>query len=133
MMARFFSGKPRLVFFLSYTLLFILAVQAADRDVGANADCKPEYLVQFAIMASAYATKIIGVKNPTVGLLNIGEEETKGSQFAQDVHALLREQVGDLGAEAAFPYVSLLFTSDALPGGTHELSNGSKTLTYTAD
>ena len=39
----------------------------------------------------------------------------------------------DLNAEAAFPYVSLLFTSDALPGGTHELSNGSKTLTYTAD
>ena len=60
-------------------------------DVGANADCKPEYLVQFAIMASAYATKIIGVKNPTVGLLNIGEEEEKGSQFAQEAHALLKQ------------------------------------------
>ena len=60
-------------------------------DVGANADCKPEYLVQFAVMASAYATKIIGVKNPTVGLLNIGEEEEKGSQFAQEAHALLKQ------------------------------------------
>jgi len=60
-------------------------------DVGANADCKPEYLVQFAVMASAYAAKLIGVKNPTVGLLNIGEEEEKGSQFAQEAHALLKQ------------------------------------------
>ena len=60
-------------------------------DVGANADCKPEYLVQFAVMASAYAANLIGVKNPTVGLLNIGEEEEKGSQFAQEAHALLKQ------------------------------------------
>ena len=60
-------------------------------DVGANADCKPEYLVQFASMASAYATKILGVEQPSVGLLNIGEEEEKGSQFAQDAHALLKQ------------------------------------------
>ena len=62
-------------------------------DVGANADCKPEYLVQFAQMGSIYAQKMLGVSEPRIGLLNIGEEETKGSQFAQDVHALLREQV----------------------------------------
>ncbi len=62
-------------------------------DVGANADCKPEYLVQFANMASAYATKIMGVSNPRVGLLNIGEEEEKGSTFAQEAHALMKEQV----------------------------------------
>ena len=62
-------------------------------DVGANADCKPEYLVQFANMASAYASKIMGVSNPRVGLLNIGEEEEKGSTFAQEAHALMKEQV----------------------------------------
>lgn len=62
-------------------------------DVGANADCKPAYLVQFAQMASIYAEKVIGIDNPTCALLNIGEEEAKGSQFAQEAHALLKEQV----------------------------------------
>ena len=62
-------------------------------DLGANADCKPEYLVQFAHMGRVYAQVQLGIENPTVGLLNIGEEDTKGSQFAQDCHALLREQV----------------------------------------
>ena len=61
-------------------------------DVGANADCKPEYLVQFAKMASLYAQKVLGVGEPRVGLLNIGEEEEKGSEFAQLAHALLKEQ-----------------------------------------
>jgi len=60
-------------------------------DVGANADCKPEYLVQFAAMASAYATNVLGIANPSVGLLNIGEEEEKGSTFAQQAHELLKQ------------------------------------------
>lgn len=62
-------------------------------DVGANADCKPAYLVQFANMATVYMEQVMGVKNPQVALLNIGEEDTKGSAFAQEAHALLREQV----------------------------------------
>lgn len=62
-------------------------------DVGANADCKPEYLVQFAQMASIYAEKIVGIKNPQVALLNIGEEETKGSAFAQESFKLLQEEI----------------------------------------
>ena len=69
-------------------------------DVGANADCKPEYLVQFANMASIYAKDILGVSEPKVGLLNIGEEEEKGSQFAQDAHALLKEQVANFAGNA---------------------------------
>ena len=69
-------------------------------DVGANADCKPEYLVQFASMASIYAKSILGVENPTVGLLNIGEEEEKGSQFAQEAHALMKEQLPNFGGNA---------------------------------
>ena len=69
-------------------------------DVGANADCKPEYLVQFAQMASTYASKVLGVSNPSVGLLNIGEEEEKGSQFAQEAHALLRERIPGFAGNA---------------------------------
>lgn len=62
-------------------------------DVGANADCKPEYLVQFAQMASVYARIVIGTENPRIALLNIGSEETKGSQFALETHALLKDRV----------------------------------------
>lgn len=62
-------------------------------DVGANADCKASYLVQFAQMAIPYAEKVVGITEPKVALLNIGEEETKGSKFAQEAHGLLRESV----------------------------------------
>ena len=62
-------------------------------DVGANADCKPAYLVQFAQMASTYAEKVVGIADPKVALLNIGSEDTKGSKFAQETFALLKEEV----------------------------------------
>ena len=62
-------------------------------DVGANADCKPEYLVQFAQMGEVYMNAIMGVERPKVGLLNIGEEDTKGDLFAQEAHRLLSETV----------------------------------------
>lgn len=62
-------------------------------DVGANADCKPAYLVQFAQMASVYAKNLLDVENPRVALLNIGSEETKGSQLAQECHQLLKEKI----------------------------------------
>jgi glycerol-3-phosphate acyltransferase PlsX len=58
-------------------------------DVGANADVKPNYLVQFAQMGSAYAQRVMGVDNPRVALLNIGAEETKGSELAQEVYTRL--------------------------------------------
>ena len=60
-------------------------------DVGANADCKPEYLLQFAQMGAAYMRELMGVAEPRVGLLNIGEEDEKGSEAAQAANALLRE------------------------------------------
>lgn len=62
-------------------------------DVGANADCKPEYIVQFAQMGSIYMDCLMGVKKPSVGLLNIGSEDTKGSTFARDSFSLLKEQI----------------------------------------
>lgn len=58
-------------------------------DVGANADCKPENLVQFAHMGAAYAKIVLDVTEPRVALLNIGEEPTKGSQLAIEAHELM--------------------------------------------
>lgn len=62
-------------------------------DVGANADCKPEHLVQFAHMGAAYAATVLGVSAPRIALLNIGEEPTKGSVLAQETHVLMAQQV----------------------------------------
>ena len=59
-------------------------------DVGANADVKPSYLVQFAQMGSIYAERMMGVPRPRIALLNIGGEDNKGSELMQDVHARLR-------------------------------------------
>jgi len=61
-------------------------------DTGANAEVKPEYLLQFAHMGAAYARAVLDVAQPRIALLNIGEEETKGSAQAQESYALLRDQ-----------------------------------------
>lgn len=60
-------------------------------DVGANVDCKPQNLLQFGIMGYLYAEKILGISNPRVGLLSIGEEETKGNELTLSAFPLLRE------------------------------------------
>lgn len=60
-------------------------------DMGANANCKPEYLAQFAKMGSIYMEKTMGVKNPKVGLVNVGTEEEKGSDLAKGAHELLKK------------------------------------------
>ncbi len=60
-------------------------------DAGANVDCRPEMLVQFAIMGSAYMERVKGVKNPRVGLLNVGAEDTKGRELEQQAYRLLQE------------------------------------------
>jgi glycerol-3-phosphate acyltransferase PlsX len=60
-------------------------------DVGINADCKPENLVQFAQLGSLYMQEVYGVNNPKVGLMNIGEEEGKGNILAQATYPMLKE------------------------------------------
>ena len=60
-------------------------------DCGANAECTPEFLLQFGVVASAYAKRVLGVANPKVGLLNIGTEDSKGGQLQKDAYALLKE------------------------------------------
>lgn len=58
-------------------------------DVGANADCKPEFLDHFAILGSKYAEILLGIENPKVGLLNIGSEEGKGNELTRDSFEIL--------------------------------------------
>jgi glycerol-3-phosphate acyltransferase PlsX len=60
-------------------------------DVGLNADCKPEQLNQFAVMGSVFAQTILGIENPRVGLMNVGEEEGKGNILCQATYPLLKE------------------------------------------
>jgi phosphate acyltransferase len=59
-------------------------------DGGANTDCKPEYLYQFALMGLAYAERVLGIQDPTVGLLANGEEEGKGTMLVRDTFELLK-------------------------------------------
>ncbi|MBU0899960.1 phosphate acyltransferase PlsX [bacterium] len=60
-------------------------------DVGANVDCKPKHLAQFALMGHVYAKYILGIKDPSVGLLSIGEEEGKGNILTNDTYRLLKK------------------------------------------
>jgi phosphate acyltransferase len=66
-------------------------------DVGANTDCKPEYLQQFALMGSIYMNRIFSLASPRVGLLANGEEETKGNELVQQTHQLLKAHAEKLG------------------------------------
>lgn len=59
-------------------------------DMGANAECRPEMLEQFGIMASAYLKGVEGIKNPKIGLLNIGTEDTKGTELQKEAYELLK-------------------------------------------
>ncbi|HCQ89337.1 MULTISPECIES: phosphate acyltransferase PlsX [unclassified Clostridium] len=59
-------------------------------DVGANADCKPHYLVQFALMGKIYFENVLNTKNPNIGLINIGAEEEKGNELTKNAHKLLK-------------------------------------------
>jgi glycerol-3-phosphate acyltransferase PlsX len=59
-------------------------------DVGANVDCKPRHLLQFAIIGHTYAEEILGIKSPRVGILSIGEEEGKGNELVKETYPLLK-------------------------------------------
>ena len=65
-------------------------------DVGANVDCSPSQLVEFAVLGEAFHRAVHGEKNPTVGLLNVGQEELKGGQTIRDADALIRQAELDL-------------------------------------
>jgi len=64
-------------------------------DVGANADPKPQHLMQSALMARVYAKEVLGIPNPAVGLINIGEEASKGTGFEKETYKLMEKRVAN--------------------------------------
>jgi glycerol-3-phosphate acyltransferase PlsX len=90
-------------------------------DIGANADCKPEMLEQWAVLGSVYASATRGIESPRVGLLNIGEEEQKGSILAQATYALLKANeklnfVGNLEGKDVFLGKADVIVTDGFTG-----------------
>ncbi|HHU22637.1 MAG TPA: phosphate acyltransferase PlsX [Clostridiales bacterium] len=81
-------------------------------DCGANVECTPEYLLQFAYMGSFYAKKIMGCKNPRVTLLNVGTEDTKGADLQKQTYDLLRKA----GEAGRINFVGNAEASDLLSG-----------------
>lgn len=89
-------------------------------DAGANMDAKPEYLVQYAIMGSVYAEKVRGVKQPRVGLLNVGTEDKKGNELCKQAFPLLKEApvhfVGNVEARDVLNGVCDVLVTDGFAG-----------------
>lgn len=65
--------------------------QTVVLDLGANVDCTPEHMVQFALMGAVYAKAVLEIQTPTIGLINVGEEEQKGSDLVRKTFAILRD------------------------------------------
>ncbi len=102
------------------TLLPYNAGKVLLLDIGANADCKPSYLVQFAQMGAAYMEKVVGVPNPRVGLLNVGEEEVKGTELVQEAYQRLRETdlnfIGNVEGVSTHKGVAEVVVTDGFTG-----------------
>ena len=86
-------------------------------DCGANAECTPEYLLQFAYLGSYYMKRVLGVPEPRVALLNIGAEEAKGDTLRHEAYALLKEA----GEAGRIRFVGNLEANEALMGGADVL------------
>lgn len=84
-------------------------------DAGANVDCKPEWIVQFAMMGSAYMRRVMHVENPQVGLLNIGVEAAKGNEQAQKTYELMTKP-------QPFAFAGNIEARDALAGSCDVLA-----------
>ena len=82
-------------------------------DCGANADCTPEYLLQFAYLGSFYAQRVRGIEKPRVGLLNIGAESEKGDELRHEAFQLLREA----GEEGRIRFIGNIEANDVMMGG----------------
>jgi glycerol-3-phosphate acyltransferase PlsX len=89
-------------------------------DIGANADCRPEFLLQFAIMGSLYAEKVLKVSKPRVGLLSNGEEPGKGNQLVKDTFPLLENSglnfIGNVEGKELFGGQADVVVTDGFTG-----------------
>src|SRR5580765_5897734 len=89
-------------------------------DVGASVECRPHHLLQFAVMGCVYARVAFGIPAPRVGLLSIGEEETKGNELTRDAHRLLKGSplafVGNIEARAVYNGQADVIVCDGFTG-----------------
>ena len=89
-------------------------------DAGANVECRPQHLLQFAVMGSVHAHLALGVAQPRVGLLSIGEEETKGNELTRDAHRLLKAApvhfIGNVEGREIYSGVADVIVCDGFTG-----------------
>jgi glycerol-3-phosphate acyltransferase PlsX len=89
-------------------------------DVGASVDCRPQHLLQFAVIGSAYARVAFGIESPRVALLSIGEEETKGNELTREAHRLLKAAplafVGNVEAREVYSGSADVIVCDGFTG-----------------
>jgi len=89
-------------------------------DVGANIHCKPLHILQYAIMASAYAQEMLGIEDPRVGILSIGEENAKGTDLVKRSHGLLTNAginfIGNVEGQAVFSGMADVVVCDGFVG-----------------
>lgn len=119
--ALFRLGRIRGVKRPGLTALFpVRGGQAVVLDIGANTDCKPEYLMQFAILGSVYAETVLGVASPRVAILSNGEESGKGNMLIKETSPLLAESglnfVGNVEAKELYAAGADVIVTDGFVG-----------------
>ena len=89
-------------------------------DAGASVECRPQHLLQFAIMGAVYARVALGVSKPRIGLLSIGEEETKGNELTREAHRLLKSSplqfIGNIEGREIYSGVADVVVCDGFTG-----------------
>lgn len=99
-----------------------IAPNTVIMDLGVNVDCKPEHLLNFAIIGSVYARLFLNIANPTVALLNIGKEEGKGNKLARETYPLLQKSglnfIGNVEGNGIFAGQANVIVCDAFVGNT---------------
>jgi glycerol-3-phosphate acyltransferase PlsX len=95
-------------------------VPAVLLDAGANAECRPQHILQFAIMGGVYARVALGRERPRIGLLSIGEEETKGNELTREAHRLLKAApvnfIGNIEGREIYSGVADVIVCDGFTG-----------------
>ena len=89
-------------------------------DVGASVECRPQHLLQFAVMGDVYARVLFGIEQPRVGLLSIGEEATKGNELTREAHRLLKDAplafIGNVEARDVYSGIADVIVADGFTG-----------------
>jgi phosphate acyltransferase len=89
-------------------------------DAGANAECRPQHLLQFAVMGAVYARLVLGAERPRIGLLSIGEEETKGNDLTREAHRLLKASplnfIGNVEGREIYSGIADVIVCDGFTG-----------------